>query len=143
MLLFANTVKKLLFGLFVVACLSACPQITKDTQTEDMVNAFFQALETGDFHKAYDDLFNRMLSPLAPKASMQIKQQSAIGLKKGGEVIEYTLQQRNDISHNLIHLRYLLSQSVQPSIWDFYFYKPKDKWFLIKMTSSNELALLH
>ena len=37
---------------------------------------------------------------------------------------------------------YILKQEKAPAIWQFYFYKPKDKWFIGNVTFNDQFQLL-
>lgn len=105
-----------------------------------MVQTFFTSLKSGETDTAYNqlllgaDVFSKNEKNVAI-----MKQRALTTLNSYGEIIGYDILKKNQIGGNVMELTYILKSEKHPTIWQFYFYRPKARWFIINMAYTNKL----
>ena len=109
----------------------------------DAISEFFEHLIKGDISSAYDGLFLGSSIPTdKPQAVMLVKQQTKNGLALYGNMLGYELITKQKYGKSIIRFVYVLKTQKAPIVWEFYFYKPKEKWFLANVVFNDQLNLL-
>ncbi len=96
----------------------------------DQVDAFFKELPS-DSNKAIDNLY-------ASNPAMQQKAQALTLMKAQmpqvsalfGSYLGYELISKEKISTSLVRISVVEKRNLHPLTWEFYFYKPKEKWIV-------------
>lgn len=123
------------FPLSVGAADSASPK--------DMTEAFFSSIKKGDISGAYDRLFIGSSIPQnKPQAVTLLKQQTSGGLPFYGKIVSYEVLKDEKYGKSIERFVYVLKSEKAPTIWEFYFYKPKDLWFLAYVVFNDQFSLL-
>jgi hypothetical protein len=113
----------------IIFCLSASSSWAKEPK--EFAQEFFGSIQAGNISEAYDGLFaGSGIPPMKPQAVDMLKRQTASGLSMYGNVISYEIIHEEAFCKSIVRLVYALNQEVAPTIWQFFFYKPKDQWFL-------------
>lgn len=124
--------------IFPFSVFSAEPILPKEK-----AEAFFASIQKGDISGGYDRLFVGSAIPQdKPQAVTVIKTQTQNGLPLYGAILGYELTKEEKFGSSVVRLVYILKSERAPTIWEFYFYKPKDSWFLVHVTFNDQFALL-
>ena len=104
---------------------------------------FLSAIKTGDITSAYDQLFIGSTIPAdKPQALTLLKQQTKTALPIYGKIIGYEFVLTEKFGNSLVRLVYLLKSEKHPTVWEFYFYKPKSEWFVSNILFNDQFQLL-
>ena len=97
----------------------------------------------GKTDMAYDNLFkgSSMLTS-NPQALQMLKNQTGSLLPLYGKVLGYEMIREETIGTSIVRLVYVLKSEVVPTVWEFYFYKPKDKWFVALVTLNDRFKAI-
>ncbi len=133
--------KTILLLIAIILCLSVNPSWAKEPK--EIAQEFFGKIKAGKIDEAYDGLFEGSGIPeLKPQAFDMLKRQTASSLPIHGTIINYELIYEEFFGTSLVRLVYLLKHEKVPTIWQFYFYKPDDKWFLNQVLFNDQFQLL-
>ena len=109
----------------------------------EFTEAFFSMLKTGKISEAYDQLFVGSPVPAQkPQALEMIKRQTASALPLFGKIVGVEKIRDERIGESIVRLVYVLKLDRSPTVWEFYFYKPKNSWFLVNVNFNDEFKLL-
>lgn len=109
---------------------------------EQVVDQFFKLLKAGTIDEAYDLLFDGTYIPaLNPKVNLFLRQRTS-SLFMFGDILDFEEVKRESLGDSLLHFTYLMKASKGPIAWDFYFYRPKERWFLSGVTYTDQMNLL-
>jgi hypothetical protein len=132
---------RILFILFLVFPL---PLIAEELPLpKDMAEAFFLSIEKGEFSEGYDRLLIGSSIPQdKPQAVTMLKQQTQNGLPLYGKILGHELIKDEKFGSSIVRLVYTLKSEKAPTVWEFYFYKPKNSWFLATVIFNDQFGLL-
>ena len=106
-------------------------------------DAFFKSVMSNNISKAYDQLFIGSSIPSSkPQAVTMLKQQTQSGLPIYGKILGYEFIKEEKFGSTITRLMYVLKSEKSPTIWEFYYYKPKNKWFLANINFNDQYSLL-
>ena len=126
----------------IILCLSVNPSWAKEPK--EFTQEFFEKIKAGKINEAYDGLFEGSGIPeMKPQAVTMLKRQTASGLSLYGNILDFEVIHKEIFGMSVVRLVYILKQEKAPTVWQFFFYKPKDKWFLGNVTFSDQFRLLH
>lgn len=132
---------RILFILFLVFPLSLIAE--ELPLPKDMAEAFLSSVEKGDISGGYDRLFIGSSIPQdKPQAVTMLKQQTKNGLPLYGKILGHELIKDEKFGSSIVRLVYALKSENAPTVWEFYFYKPKDSWFLATVVFNDQFGLL-
>jgi hypothetical protein len=77
-----------------------------------------------------------------PQAVALLKTQTQSGLPLYGKIIGYEFVKEESYGTSIDRLVYILKSDGGPTIWEFYFYKPADSWFLSNVVFNDQYTLL-
>lgn len=132
--------KRLLLLMLLVPMLSvgATPSIPRAK-----AESFLGSVVAGDIAGGYDRLFIGSAIPKnKPQAVMLLKTQTQSGLPLYGKIIGYEFVKEESSGTSIDRLVYILKSELGPTIWEFYFYKPMDSWFLSNVVFNDQYTLL-
>ena len=113
------------------------------TMPKDRVDAFLGAVRKGDISGGYDRLFAGSSIPQdKPQAVTLLKTQTQTGLPLYGKILGHEFIKEEKFGSAIVRLVYVLKSEKGPTVWEFYFYKPKDSWFLANILFNDQFALL-
>ena len=105
--------------------------------------SFLGSVVAGDIAGGYDRLFVGSAIPKnKPQAVAVLKTQTQSGLPLYGKVIGYEFVKEETYGTSIDRLVYILKSELGPTIWEFYFYKPTDSWFLSNVMFNDQYTLL-
>lgn len=105
---------------------------------------FFKMVKAGKVAEAYDQIFKGSQIPTQkPQAVEMLKTQTASGLPMYGKILGFEKMREEEIGTSIIRLVYILKSELHPTVWEFYFYKPKETWFLTNVIFNDQFQLLH
>jgi hypothetical protein len=118
-------------------------QLANAKEPKEFTNNFFKMVQSGKIPEAYDQLFIGSQMPAQkPQAFDALKRQTASGLPIYGNILGFELIRDEKIGESIVRLVYVLKSEMAPTIWEFYFYKPKSEWFLGNVLLNDEFKLL-
>ena len=71
-----------------------------------------------------------------------LRQQTQNSLQIFGKILGHEFLSEKQIGSSIVRLVYILKSEKGPTVWEFYFYKPKDSWFLAKVTFNDHFGSL-
>jgi len=105
--------------------------------------AFLGSVVAGDIAGGYDRLFVGSTIPKnKPQAVTLLKTQTQSGLPLYGKTLGYEFVKEESYGNSIDRLVFILKSEVGPTIWEFYFYKPADSWFLANIVFNDQFTLL-
>lgn len=109
----------------------------------EFVDEFFKLVQAGKISEAYDKLFvGSQIPAQKPQAVGMIKRQTSNGLPLYGNIVGIEKIRDEKIGNSIIRLVYVLKSEGTPTIWEFYFYRPKDEWFLANVKFNDQFQLI-
>jgi len=122
----------------LTAFLTISVAVAEDAPPRARADQFFGGLIRGDTDKAYAELFAGSLAMEDPARLEQAKQQIAANLSKYGKPLGYDLIMEKAFGTSVVRLVYILKMEKHPIIWEFFFYRPRDNWFLANFDINDE-----
>lgn len=98
--------------------------------------AFLTAVQRGQVEPAYARLFDGSNIPANQAQSMARVTQST--LAPLGRVLGYELVRDESFGSSLVRLIYLLKSERHVTVWQFYFYRPTNRWFIAEVNLSDK-----
>ena len=113
------------------------------TEPNQFTEDFFKELKTGKISQAYDNLFKGSGIPqVKPQAVEVLKSQTASLFSFFGSVLGYEKIKEENIGNSIVRIVYVLKHEKAPTSWQFYFYRPKDSWFIGHVTFNDQFQNL-
>jgi hypothetical protein len=105
--------------------------------------AFLGSIVAGDIAAGYDRLFVGSAIPKnKPQAVELLKTQTQSGLPLYSKILGYEFVKEESYGTSIDRLVFILKSEVGPTIWELYFYKPADSWFLTNVVFNDQYTLL-
>jgi hypothetical protein len=98
--------------------------------------AFLGALAKGQIAAAYGRLFEG--SNIGPDQAQGIRRQTEASLQPLGRVLGHDLIREEQFGASLTRLVYLLRSERHATLWEFYYYRPANQWFLAEINFSQK-----
>jgi|AntAceMinimDraft_2_1070361.scaffolds.fasta_scaffold28060_3 hypothetical protein len=139
----AGVVVMLCVGVLFFAADTLLPkEVAQGSSPKERAEEFLTMIKSGKISEGYDKLFEgSSISADKPQAITMLKQQTSM-VSMYGEIFDYELIVEEQFGTSLIRFVYLLKSEKVPTTWEFYFYKPKDSWFLSNIIFSDQFQLL-
>lgn len=132
---------KILFAILLFIPLSTVA--AQPTLPKEKADALFISLQKGDMSGGYDRLFfGSGISQSKPQMIDVIKLQTQNGLPLYGKILGYEFINEQKYGTSLVRLVYILKSEKFLTTWEFYFYKPKESWFLASIKFNDQFDLL-
>jgi hypothetical protein len=139
-----NLKMKWFMPLLIAIVLVASSQLSQAKEPIEFSTEFFKMVEAGKISEAYDQLFSGSQIPAQkPQAVDLLKRQTSSGLPLYGGIVGLEKIREERIGNSIIRLVYVLKLELAPTVWEFYFYKPKENWFLANVIFNDQFQLLH
>jgi hypothetical protein len=100
--------------------------------------AFLAVLQQGKVAAAYAKLFTG--SNIQQDQGAGIRKQTESVLPRLGRILGGELLREDKFGGSLVRLTYLLRSERHPTVWEFYFYKPANRWFVAEINFTDKLA---
>lgn len=127
----------------ILLCFPFAVQSAEVVSPRVKAETFLAEIKSGDVAAAYNKLFVGSSIPTdKPQAVTLLKQQTQTALPIYGKVIGYEFLREEKFGDSVIRLVYLLKSEKHPTVWEFYFYKPKSEWFLSNILFNDQFQLL-
>ena len=110
-----------------------------DGNPEDQVNQFFAELAKGRTHEAVENLYSS--NPAMGQKMQQLtmlQQQVGMLTTLYGPFVGIELYTIEKVSDSIERLVVIQKYELHPVIWEFYYYKPKDKWIVSQGTFNDQ-----
>lgn len=130
--------------IIIIALLLICSaQVVNAKEPKEITDKFFKMAQSGKFVEAYDQLFAGSQIPIQkPQAVEALKRQTASVLPIYGNILGVEFNREEKIGESVVRLVYLLKLEKFPTVWEFYFYKPKSDWLLVNISFNEDFSLL-
>jgi hypothetical protein len=128
----------LIFCLFSLAFSAAQAQ----TSPRNMAEAFLGSIAQGQMAAGYNKLFEGSNIAKDKGQGGTIRKQTEAALPPLGKVLGFELIREEPFGTSLVRLVYLLKSERHLTSWEFYFYKPKNTWFVAEINFSDKFHLL-
>ena len=114
-----------------------------DSLPKAKVEQFLNAVISGNISGAYDKLFIGSSIPKEkPQAVSLLKQQTSGGLALYGKLLGYEQISEEMHGASIVRYVYVLKSEKAPTVWEFFFYKPKNEWFLANVIFNDQFSFL-
>ena len=105
----------------------------------EFTTEFFKLVEVGKISEAYDRLFvGSQIPAQKPQAVDMLKSQTSSLLPLYGNIVGLEKIRDEKIGRSIVRLVYVLKLEIAPTIWEFYYYKPKDQWILTTVRFNDQ-----
>ena len=129
--------------LLLLLILPVCATAASSQSPKNITDAFFVSIIKGNISSGYDQLFQGSAIPVdKPQAVTALKQQTKNSLQLYGKSLGYEFIKEEKFGKSIVRLLYTLKSEKGPTIWEFYFYKPKNSWFLANVIFNDQFQLL-
>jgi len=136
-------IKRLSILILLVLFISTSSVHSMEQKPIQKVENFLQMVQNGKINEAYDMLFLGSSIPSSkPQAVQMLKTQTSSGLPLYGSILGFEKVREEVFGASVIRLVYILKSEIAPTVWEFYFYKPKGTWFLANITFNDKFNLL-
>lgn len=108
------------------------------TAPRALADNFFAILQKGQAGPAYAKLFEG--SNVSVEQAQSIRRSTENTLAPLGKMLGAELVREEAFGSSLTRLVYLLKSERHLTLWEFYFYKPANKWFLAEVNLSQKFA---
>jgi hypothetical protein len=127
-------------GLVVSACFwFSSPAAGSDLDPKEQVEEFLGRIKAGKVEAAYESIFAASgLAKAKPQALEVLRRQTEAVLPLFGNVLGWELIVEEHFGNSLVRMVYLLKAEKHALTWEFYFYKPADKWFASQVTFDDQ-----
>ncbi len=125
--------------LLTALAVPALAQTTPRAQAE----TFLGTVQKGQVAAAYAKLFEGSNISLDRDQGLAMRKQTENTLQPLGRVLAYELVREENFGASLTRLVYLLKSERHLTVWEFWFYRPANRWFVSEVNFSekfNELA---
>lgn len=110
---------------------------------QERISTFFQKLEQRDVESAYTELTaGSSIAAHKPEALEPVKRQTTEGITRYGNIGGADFVKEEKFGESLVRLVYIARHEYAPTVWEFYFYKPCDVWFLTTLNFNDRFDLL-
>ncbi len=120
--------------LFLLLALSAMPALAQAPRAQ--AENFLATLQRGQVGPAYAKLFEG--SNIGANQAQSIARATQGTLAPLGRVLGYDLVREESFGASLARLVYLLRSERHVTVWQFYFYKPGNRWFVAEVNLSEK-----
>jgi hypothetical protein len=132
--------KNILIVMLVLVPLSG---FAGETSPKAVAEQFLSSLPKGRIDASYDQLFNgSSISTDKPQGVAALKSQTEKLLPLYGTILGYELIHEENFGTSIVRLVYVLKQEKHPTVWEFYFYKPRSFWFLSNIIFNDQFNYL-
>lgn len=129
--------------MFVILFSSISMSFAQDTSPKSLTDAFLRMLQDGKTSQAFDLLFVGSEIPKSkPQAVEVLKRQIDSALPLYGKILGFESIREEKFGTTIVRLVYVLKSEKAPTIWEFYYYKPKSEWFLANVMFNDQFFLL-
>jgi len=136
-------IKKCVVFLLVITVTLTIASTCLATEPKEFVEQFFDKIKAGKITEGYDGLFaGSGISVLKPQAFQMLKMQTAAVLPVYGSILGFEKIREEKFGASLVRLVYILKSENGPTIWEFYFYKPRTNWFCDNVFFNDEFGHL-
>ena len=102
-----------------------------DGDSSEQVDMFFADLSVGKVNEAVDNLYaSNPAMQQKIQALTLLKQQLASVTPLYGKMLDNENISKEELSPSLVRIVQLAKHEIHPIVWEFYFYKPKNKWII-------------
>lgn len=123
----------------ILICLFSFNVCLRASEPRQQVEAFLDAVVAGNIDEAYDRLFKgSYMLQSKPEQVENLKSQSKAALPLYGALLGYDFIADAPFGASVRRLVYILKAEKQPIVWVFYYYCPKDAWFLSAVALDDE-----
>jgi hypothetical protein len=130
--------------LLIMVFLVISAHVSHAKEPSEFTEEFFKMVMAGKIPEAYDQLFvGSQIPTQKPQAVDMLKRQTSSGLPLYGSIVGLEKIREERIGKSIIRLVYVLKLELAPTTWEFYFYKPKENWFLGNVIFNDQFQLLH
>jgi hypothetical protein len=121
-----------LLSAFVLPAFAQSPRAQAET--------FLGTLAKGQVAAAYAKLFEG--SNIGQGQGAAIRRQTEVTLQPLGRVLGYDLVREEQFGQSLTRMVYLLKSERHLTLWELYFYRPGNRWFLAEINFSQKFDAL-
>jgi hypothetical protein len=127
----------------VVLCLAllAVSAVSQAQTPSEMAEQYLRQVTTSDSDQALDQLFaGSGIDELKPQEILTLKSQTKMAMGLFGTPIGIEKVREEELSPSLKRLVYLQKFERYPVAWEFYFYKPKDRWVINTLNFKDKVS---
>ncbi len=130
--------------LIIILVLAISAHICNAKEPIEFTTDFFKMVKAGKISEAYDQLFVGSQIPIQkPQAVDMLKRQTSSGLPMYGNIVGLEKIREEKIGKSIVRFVYVLKSEQAPTVWEFYFYKPKNNWLLAHVIFNDRFQSLH
>jgi hypothetical protein len=128
--------------LFCWLVLLPAPLLAQQGTPRALAEQFLSSVQKGQIAAAYAKLFEGSNIRKDTGTGMAIRRQTEAMLPLFGKVLSYELVHEEQIGTALVRLVYVLKSERHLTAWEFYFYRPGNRWFVAEVNFGDKLDRL-
>lgn len=106
-----------------------------------IAEAFLTAAAQGQVANGYKKLFEG--SNITGNQAAGIRSRTEAALPTYGKALGIELLREEQFGPSLSRLVYMIKSERHPTLWEFYFYKPANRWFVAEVNFSEKFTMLN
>lgn len=122
----------------ILSILLTLPACASDLTAPQRAEQFFGTLLQGDMNKAYDELFAGSAVAQSSERVEALKRHTTANLPMYGKPLGYELVIEQTFGTSVMRLVYILKMEKHPIVWEFFFYRPKNTWYVANVGLNDE-----
>jgi len=119
----------------ILLCLTTLPAFAQSTPRA-LAEAFLGTVQKGQVGQAYAKLFEG--SNIGSDQANNMSRTTVANLNPLGRILGYELIPEENFGGSLTRLVYLLRSERHVTVWDMYFYRPGNRWFIAELNFSEK-----
>ena len=130
-------------ALMILLLLAPIIGFAGEASPKTIAEQFLSSLPRQRFDASYDQLLDgSFISNNNPQAVANLRSQTEKLLPLYGSILGYELIQEENFGTSIVRLVYILKQEKHPTVWEFYFYKPRSFWFLANIRFNDQFNFI-
>ena len=122
--------------LLVLLCLWMISSVAQAQSARALGDDFMSVLSKGQVAAAYDRLFKG--SNIGSEQAQSMRRQTEATLVPLGRLLGYDLVREESFGSSLTRLVYVLKSERHATLWELYYYRPGNRWFLAEINFSQK-----
>lgn len=115
------------------------PGAGQEATPRSLAEAFLAGLQRGETGPSLDRLFRGSRIPReSPQQFELLKRQVSTGLPAYGKILGFDLVREERFGGAVVRLVYVMRAEKHPTVWEFFFYRPRAEWFLANFTFNDQ-----
>lgn len=133
------SMKRIIVAVVLITCFAVngyagVPAAFIGMPASNMAEDFLDKLVEGNAEGAYDTLFGGLsVLPTNKDSIDELKQKTVEAMTRAGRSLGHEFVRKEVYGRSIVRLLYVQKFEYFALVWEFYFYRPKDRWTVLKV----------